>query len=153
MLRYRLDQFAALNKHYGTLPFGIDDPWAPITQMDGIHLNLPQLASSARFDTVGDYEAYLKRLGAVPTSIVNLIARMETAMAAGWVPAKAAIRNVPKQLEAQLPDDATQSPEYKPFKSFPARHRRRRAAAPRERGARGHPRQGHPGLPVAEGFL
>ena len=120
VLRYRLDRFAALNRHYGTLPFGINDGWAPITQMDGIHLALPQLASVARFDTVRDYEAYLKRLGAVPASIVNLMARMETAMAAGWVPAKAAIRNVPRQLDVQLPDDPTQSPEYKPFKSFPA---------------------------------
>ena len=120
VLRYRLDRFAALNRHYGTLPFGINDGWAPITQMDGIHLALPQLASVARFDTVRDYEAYLKRLGAVPASIVNLMARMETAMAAGWVPAKAAIRNVPKQLDVQLPDDPTQIPEYKPFKSFPA---------------------------------
>ena len=113
---------------------------------------LADLASIARFDTVSDYEAYLKRLGAVPASIVDLIARMEAAMAAGWMPAKAAIRNVPKQLDAQLPDDATQSPEYKPFKSFPAdiaaAERQRLADAGRER----HPRQGHPGLPVAEGF-
>ena len=92
---------------------------APVTQLEGIHLALPQLASIARFDTVSDYESYLKRLGAVPTSVVNIIARMETAMAAGWMPAKAAISNVPAQLEAQLPDDTTQSPEYKPFKSFP----------------------------------
>jgi uncharacterized protein (DUF885 family) len=120
VLRYRLDQFAAINEHYGTLPFGIYNSWAPVTQMDGIHLALPELASIARFDTVSDYEAYLKRLGAVPTSVVDIIARMEAAMAAGWMPAKAAIRNVPRQLEAQLPDDATQSPEYKPFKSFPA---------------------------------
>jgi uncharacterized protein (DUF885 family) len=120
VLRYRFDMFAALNKQYGTHPFGVNDTWAPVTQMGGIHLALPQLASVSRFETVGDYEAYLKRLGAVPTSIAHLIARMETAMAAGWMPAKAAIRNVPKQLEAQLPDDATQSPEYNPFKSFPA---------------------------------
>jgi len=120
VLRYRLDRFVALNKHYGTLPFGIYEAWAPVTQMGGIHLDLPQLASISRFDTVSDYEAYLKRLGAVPTSIVDLVARMEAAMAAGWLPAKAAIRNVPKQLEAQVPDDPTRSPEYQPFTSFPA---------------------------------
>jgi uncharacterized protein (DUF885 family) len=85
VLRYRLDRFVALNKHYGTLPFGIYEAWAPVTQMGGIHLDLPQLASISRFDTVSDYEAYLKRLGAVPTSIVDLVARMEAAMAAGWL--------------------------------------------------------------------
>ena len=120
VLRYRLDLITAVDRQHGTLPFGLFDPWAPVTQMGGIHLALPRLASTARFDKVSDYEAYLKRLGAVPTSIVSLIGRMEAAMAAGWMPPKAAVGNVPKQLEAQLPDDPSQSPEYKPFKAFPA---------------------------------
>ena len=33
VLRYRLDRFVALNKHYGTLPFGIYEAWAPVTQI------------------------------------------------------------------------------------------------------------------------
>ena len=78
---------------------------------------------------------------------------MEAAMAAGWMPPKAAIRNVPRQLDAQLPDDPTQSPEYKPFKSFPAdiaaAEQQRLADAGRELIRD----KGHSGLPVAEGFL
>ena len=112
--------FAALNKHYGALPFGVYDAWAPVTQMDGIHLALPQLASVARFDTVSDYEAYLKRLGAVPASIVQPHGADGSRDGRRLGAAKAAIRDVPRQLEVQLPDDPTQSPEYKPFKSFPA---------------------------------
>jgi uncharacterized protein (DUF885 family) len=65
----------------------------PVTQMEGIHLELPSLVNNARFRTVGDYESYLKRLDAVPGSIEHLIARMEVAMGAGWMPPKAAIRN------------------------------------------------------------
>ena len=119
VLRYRIDRIVALNEQYGSLPFGPYDAWSPVTQMEGIHLDLPNLVNRARFRTVGDYEAYLKRLDAVPTSIDHLIARMEVAMAAGWLPPQAAIRNVPKQLEAQLNPDPTRSPEYVPFNSFP----------------------------------
>lgn len=119
VLRFRLEQVVARDKLYGALPFATHDTWAPVTQMGGIHLDLPQLAINSRFRTVGDYEAYLKRLEAVPPSISHLIARMKAAMAAGWLPPKAAIRNVPKQLEAQVNPDPTKSPEYSPFNSYP----------------------------------
>ena len=119
ILRYSLERIVELNEIYGSLPFGVYDDWAPVTQMQGIHLDLPGLVNNSRFTAVGDYEAYLKRLEAVPATIANQIARMEVAMAAGWMPAKVAIRDVPKQLEAQLPSNPTQSPEYLPFKAFP----------------------------------
>jgi len=119
VLRFRLDRIAALEEQFGSLPFGPYDAWAPVTQMEGIHLDLPALANNARFATVADYEAYLKRLHAVPVSIGQLIARMEVAMAAGWMPPKAAVEGVPKQLESQVNPDPTKSPEYAPFNSFP----------------------------------
>ena len=119
VLRFQLEQIVARDKLYGSLPFATHDTWAPVTQMGGIHLDLPQLALNSRFRTVGDYEAYLKRLEAVPTSIGHLVTRMEAAMGAGWLPPKVAIRNVPKQLEAQVNPDPTKSPEYAPFNSYP----------------------------------
>jgi uncharacterized protein (DUF885 family) len=119
VLRFRIDRIVSLDEQYGSLPFGPYDAWSPVTQMEGIHLDLPSLVNNARFGTASDYEAFLKRLDAVPASIEHLIARMEVAMAAGWVPPKAAIRNVPKQLDAQVSPDPTESPEYVPFKSFP----------------------------------
>jgi uncharacterized protein (DUF885 family) len=119
ILQFRLDAALAINKGHGSLPFGVLDSWAPVTQMRGLHLDLPQLAQAARFRSVADYEAWLKRLDAVPGSVSQLIERMTLAMAAGWVPPKVAIAGVPQQLDAQLVDDVQKSPEYAPFKSFP----------------------------------
>jgi uncharacterized protein (DUF885 family) len=119
MLQFRLDAALAINNGHGPLPFGVFDSWAPVTQMSGLHLDLPQLAKAARFRSVADYEAWLKRLDAVPASVTHLIERMETAVAAGWVPPKVAISGVPQQLDTQLVDDARRSPEYLPFTSFP----------------------------------
>jgi uncharacterized protein (DUF885 family) len=120
ILRYRLDADLALNKVHGSLPFGVFDSWAPVTQMDGLHLGLPQLAQAARFRSVGDYEAWLKRLDAVPGSLAQLTQRMEVAMAAGWMPPQVAIAGVPEQLQAQIVDDVQSSAAYRPFKSFPS---------------------------------
>ena len=119
VLQFRLDASLAVNKGHGPLPFGVFDSWAPVNQMGGLHLDLPQLATAARFQSVGDYEAWLKRLEAVPESVARLIERMTLAMNAGWMPPKVAISGVPRQLEVQLVDDVQKSPEYEPFKSFP----------------------------------
>ena len=118
VLRDQLERNAAINRHYGELPFGVFDPWAPITQMDGMHLDLVYLIKNSRFAQASDYGAYLKRLEAIPVSIGHLIRRMEAAMAAGWMPAQIAIRDVPRQLEAQINPDPTRSPEYAPFTEF-----------------------------------
>lgn len=119
VLRDQLDRFAAINDHFGNLPFGVFDEWAPITQFAGMHLEFTYVIKNSRFATAGDYQAYLKRLEQIPVNIGHLMARMEVAMAAGWMPAKIAIRDVPKQLDAQIVADPTQSPQYLPFKSFP----------------------------------
>ena len=118
VLQFSLDAWLAINKGHGSLPFGVFDSWAPVTQMGGLHLDLPQLATAARFQSVSDYEAWLKRLDAVPESVARLIERMTVAMNAGWMPPKVAILGVPQQLDVQLVD-VQDSPEYQPFKSFP----------------------------------
>ena len=119
LLQYRLDAARAINHGHGAQPFGVFDSWAPVTQMEGLHLDLPKLADAGRFRSVGDFEAWLKRLQAVPVSVSQLIARMQTAMTAGWMPPRVAIAGVPGQLDAQLVDDARKSPEYLPFRTFP----------------------------------
>jgi uncharacterized protein (DUF885 family) len=119
VLRDRLERQMAVTRLHGALPFGASDSYAPMTQMDGIHLELPQLAREARFASVRDYEAWLKRLNAVPDVVAQLIERMRVALDAGWMPPKVAIARVPRQLDAQLDPDARKSPEYEPFTRFP----------------------------------
>jgi uncharacterized protein (DUF885 family) len=119
VLRDQFDRAAAIDASFGELPFGVFDEWAPITQMDGLHLGLHYLIKATRFETAADHDAYLKRLEQLPVNIGQLIARMEAAMAAGWMPPRIAIRDVPKQLAAQLAADPAQSPLYVPFKALP----------------------------------
>ncbi len=119
VLRSRLDTQARLDALYGALPFATRDPWAPVTQLDGLHLLLPELARAAPFRNVADYEAWLKRLDAVPQAVEQLIERMQMAQRAGWMPPKAAIERVPQQIEARVVDDPRTSAEFAPFKAFP----------------------------------
>ena len=120
VMRYQLEQAVALDKICAPLSCAVGDFWSPVTQFYGPQFSLPQLVLATRFATVQDYEAYLKRLDALPTQIDQLISRMETGMNLGWMPAKIAIARVPSQLDAQLGPNPSQSPEYKPFLSFPA---------------------------------
>ena len=135
VLRYRLDQAVALDNLCAPLPCNFNDSWSPVTQMDGPQFVMPQLVNATRFASVRDYEAYLKRLDALPVQIDQLIALMETGMKLGWMPAKVAIARVPGQLDAQLDPDPEKNPEYKPFLQFPvdiaAADRERLAAAGR----------------------
>src|SRR5215472_12145533 len=120
VMRYQLEQAVALDKICAPLSCAVGDFWSPVTQFYGPQFSLPQLVLATRFATARDYEAYLKRLDALPTQVDQLIARMETGMTVGWMPAKIAIARVPSQLDAQLGPDPSKSPEYKPFLSFPA---------------------------------
>jgi uncharacterized protein (DUF885 family) len=120
VLKFTLERQIAINTLFGSAPFSSFDDWAPVTQMNGIHLDLPQLVKATRFTSVKDYENYLKRLDAVPVIVHHLIGRMEIALAGGWVLPKIAIARVPQQLEAQTDPDPENSPEYAPFKSLPA---------------------------------
>jgi len=120
VLKYSIKSRVAIDRLFGVAPFGAFDDWAPVTQMNGIHHELPELAKATRFATVRDYENYLKRLDALPVTVRHLIERMQAALDAGWVLPKIAIARVAKQLEAQVDPDPENSPEYAPFKAFPA---------------------------------
>ena len=120
IFRYQLEQAAAFDKLCTPLSCSFGSFWSPVTQFNGPQFDLPSLVSATRFASVGDYDAYLKRLDALPVQIDQLIARMETGMKLGWMPAKIAIARVPGQLDAQLDPDPAKNPEYAPFRSFPA---------------------------------
>jgi len=117
---YLLNQAAARDKLCSPFSCSFGDFWAPVTQFDGPQFDLPQLVDATRFATIADYEAYLKRLSQYPLQLEQLMARMESGMALGWMPAKIAISRVPAQIDGQLDPDPTKSPEFKPFLDFPA---------------------------------
>jgi len=117
--RTRIDGF------FPDVPYGASDAflamgWSPITQMYGPHFTMPLLARSTSFRTVADYDAYLKRLGAVPHLLSQYQHQIQAAADAGWVPPAVAIERVPAQLDAQIVADATKSSLFLPFSKFPA---------------------------------
>ena len=153
VLKFSIERQIAINTLFGSAPFSSFDDWAPVTQMNGIHLDLPQLVKATRFASVKDYDNYLERLDAVPVVVRHLIGRMEIALSGGWVLPKIAIARVPQQLEAQTDPDPEKSPEYAPFKSFPTDFSPRGSGAARVCRPAGDPRQGDSGVPVAQGVL
>ena len=111
--------------------------WSPVTQFNGPQFDLPQLVERHAIFV----RSRLRRVPEAPrrrcrSQIDQLIARMETAMKLGWMPAKIAIARVPAQLDAQLDPDPAKNPEYAPFLKFPAdiapAERERLAAAGRQ---------------------
>jgi uncharacterized protein (DUF885 family) len=128
-----LDSIIAIDRQYGSLPFGTFDSHAPVTQLGGPQIELPQLAKAMGFESVGDYEAWLSRLAALPTQLAQLIERMQAGLASGWLPPRASVERVPAQIDVHLVADPRSSPEYEPFKTFPpdieSRERERLSAA------------------------
>jgi len=117
--RTQIDGFFP-NAPYGASDVFLATGWSPVTQMYGPQFTLPLLAKSAPFRTVADYEAYLKRLAAIPQLLSQYQFQMRSAVDAGWVPPAVAIQRVPAQLEAQIVSEPARSPLFLPFSQFPA---------------------------------
>ena len=55
MLRFRIEKRIAIDRLFGSATFGAFGDWAPVSQMDGIHQDLPDLVRATRFASVKDY--------------------------------------------------------------------------------------------------
>ncbi len=91
----------------------------PISQMNGVQLNIPQLPRLAPLRSVKNYDDFLARLEAYPRQVDQIIELMKGGINAGWVPPEVPIRKVLPQIAKQLAQDVKQGPLYKPFESFP----------------------------------
>jgi uncharacterized protein (DUF885 family) len=70
------------------------------------------------FASSKDYHDWLKRMEGVPTLVEQSIALMREGVKAGNVPPKVLMQRVPRQIAAQIVDDPTKSPFYRPFLKF-----------------------------------
>jgi uncharacterized protein (DUF885 family) len=98
------------------------DLWLAVTQFNGPQIGfagLPALIRVSRFNSVLDYENYLKRLGAVPVQLEQLTGGLRRAMARGWLPPRVVVQRVPSQIDALLTADLGSNPLYAPFERFP----------------------------------
>ncbi len=92
----------------------------PVNQMDGIHIDAPQLVTVLSFQTVKDYDDYIARLKQLPRVFEEDTANMRKGMANGLMPPKFLLEKVVDQTNgiATLPPDKT--PFAQPFDNFPA---------------------------------
>jgi uncharacterized protein (DUF885 family) len=96
-------------------------PWEmPVTQMDGIQTEYPQLVALLSFKSVKDYDDWIARLHAIPDAFAQVTTNMSIGVDDRRVPPKFILEKIDeqvKQLAAQKPED---SPFALPLKKLPA---------------------------------
>lgn len=83
----------------------------PVSQMNGIHIDAPQLVTSLSFETVKDYDDYIARLKQMPRAFREVTVQMRKGMREGLMPPKILLVQAVKQAN----ELATQKPEDSPF--------------------------------------
>ncbi|MEO8579075.1 MAG: DUF885 family protein [Gemmatimonadales bacterium] len=89
----------------------------PVNQMNGLHIELPQLITSLSFATVKDYDDYIARLKQFPRVFGEATVQMRKGMAEGLMPPKILL----VQVVTQAGNIADQKPEDTPF-AIPTTH-------------------------------
>jgi uncharacterized protein (DUF885 family) len=92
----------------------------PVNQMNGIHINAPQLVTVLSFQTVKDYDDYIARLRQLPRIFEDETANMRKGMANGLMPPKFLLEKVVDQTNGIATQPPDKSPFAQPFNSFPA---------------------------------
>jgi uncharacterized protein (DUF885 family) len=89
----------------------------PVNHQGGVQ-TADGLAELLPFATTKDYRDWLKRMEAVPVLVDQSMALMQEGAKTGNVPPKVLMQRVPAQIAAQIVDDPTKSPFYRPFLKF-----------------------------------
>jgi uncharacterized protein (DUF885 family) len=91
----------------------------PVSQINGIYTEAPQLVSILSFQTVKDYTDYISRLHQLPRLFDEETGNMKLGMAAGLMPPKFLLEKVVEQADGLAATPAGQSPFAQPFQKFP----------------------------------
>jgi uncharacterized protein (DUF885 family) len=89
----------------------------PVNHQGGVQ-TADGLAEYLPFATSKDYQDWLKRMDAIPTVVDQTVALMREGEKTGNTPPKVLMQRVPAQIAAQIVDDPTKSPFYRPFLHF-----------------------------------
>lgn len=92
----------------------------PVNQMNGVHLELPELVTLTPFKAASDYEKYVARLQQVPRMFDQLMTNMRQGMRDGLMPPRYLLEKVSKQAEEIANMNAEESPFAGPLTHFPA---------------------------------
>ncbi|MDE3244596.1 MAG: DUF885 domain-containing protein [Acidobacteriota bacterium] len=96
-------------------------PWeTPLSQMDGLHIDFPQLLSSHPFRTAKDYRDYVSRLRAFPKAMDDAIQNMRSGLSHHNVPPRLVIQEVISQVRPFSGGTTATAPFLEPLGKFPA---------------------------------
>jgi uncharacterized protein (DUF885 family) len=91
----------------------------PVNQMNGLHIDLPQLITSLSFETVKDYDDYIARLKQFPRVFGDAVVQMRKGMADGLIPPKILLVQVVTQAGNIAAQKAEDTPFAIPTTQFP----------------------------------
>jgi uncharacterized protein (DUF885 family) len=101
----------------------------PINQMDGVQQDIARTIALMPTASVADYENIVARLGSAPALIDQTIALLGDGLARGMTPPQITLRDLPRQVEAQIVAEPLTAPLLEAFSKWPA-------AVPQEERAR-----------------
>ena len=91
----------------------------PLNQMDGIHIGAPDLLTLQPHGTAAEVRDLLARLRALPRAVAQTVELLRAGRAAGFSPPREALRGVPAQFTALLPEAPANSPLLEAFRGEP----------------------------------
>ncbi len=95
-------------------------PWEmPVSQVSGVHIDLPQLVSILSFQSVKDYEDYISRLRQIPRLMDENVIQMRKGMAENLMPPRFLLEKVVEQSNAIISKGPEATPYAQPFAKFP----------------------------------
>jgi uncharacterized protein (DUF885 family) len=95
-------------------------PWLmPVTQIDGFHRDLAQLASYIGFDSAKDYRDLVARYRKFPSYFDQQMVHLRAGMAAGLMPPRFLLEKVVAQVEGIAAAKPEDSPFAEPLSRFP----------------------------------
>jgi uncharacterized protein (DUF885 family) len=96
-------------------------PWEmPVNQINGLHLELPDLVLLTPFNTVADYDHYLARLRQIPHAFDQVTVNMRQGMRDGLMPPRYLLEKVAAEADDLASRTGQNSPFATPVKEFPS---------------------------------
>jgi len=91
----------------------------PVNQMNGMHLELPDMVALTPFNTVTDYDNYLARLRQIPHAFDQMTANMRQGLRDGLMPPRYLLEKVSAEADDVASKTSENSPFAEPVKKFP----------------------------------
>jgi uncharacterized protein (DUF885 family) len=92
----------------------------PVSQMEGVHSDLPRLVRQLSFDKVEDYDHYIARLNQVPVAFRQVTENMSAGIADNRTMPKYLMEKVLVQVNAIAAEKPEDTPFAAPLKKFPS---------------------------------